>query len=71
MAKKTTTRAIRKTLVKAMEEAAAGNLSAEDGRNIIGLANQVSASMSVEVRVMSMKSKIGHQTQKFGDLEVG
>tara|TARA_R110002074_G_scaffold18334_1_gene59329 strand:- start:94 stop:303 length:210 start_codon:yes stop_codon:yes gene_type:complete len=65
-----TTKAIRASLVDALQRATNGNLSAEDGRNIIGLANQISQSMGTEVKVMTTKLKMGHQVEKFGDLEV-
>tara|TARA_R110001583_G_scaffold52820_1_gene163617 strand:- start:274 stop:483 length:210 start_codon:yes stop_codon:yes gene_type:complete len=65
-----TTSAIRASLVDALQRATDGNLSAEDGRNIIGLANQISQSMGTEVKVMTTKLKMGHQVEKFGDLEV-
>jgi hypothetical protein len=47
-----------------------GELSAEDGRNLIGLANQISQSMAVEVKVMTMKLKAGHKVEEFGALEI-
>jgi len=47
-----------------------GELPSEDGRNIIGLANQISQSMAVEVKVMSMKIKAGQKVEEFGHLEV-
>ena len=65
-----TTKAIRASLVDALSRATNGDLSAEDGRNIIGLANQISQSMGTEVKVMTTKLKMGHQVEKFGDLEV-
>jgi len=65
-----TTAKIRKTLSDALVRAANGNLSADDGRNIIGLANQISQNMAVEVKVMTMKMQMGHQTEKFGELAV-
>jgi len=65
-----TTSAIRASLVDALQRATDGNLSAEDGRNIIGLANQISQSMGTEVKVMTTKLKMGHQVEKFGDLQV-
>jgi hypothetical protein len=65
-----TTKAIRASLVNALSRATNGDLSAEDGRNIIGLANQISQSMGTEVKVMTTKLKMGHQVEKFGDLEV-
>lgn len=71
MSTENTTQKIRATLAKALERAMSGELSSDDGRNIIGLANQISQSMAVEVKVMTMKAKAGHQVEKFGELEVG
>ena len=68
--KNNTTKSIRASLVDALERSSKGNLSAEDGRNIIGLANQISQSMGAEVKVMNTKIKMGHQVEKFGELEV-
>ena len=70
MSTKNTTSSIRATLAKALERVMKGDLSADDGRNLIGLANQISQSMAVEVKVMTMKAKAGHQVDKFGELEV-
>lgn len=70
MAAKNTTSNIRQSLIEALERAARGDLSSEDGRNIIGLANQISQSMAVEVKVLTMKSSMGHQAEKFGELKV-
>lgn len=67
---KNTTAKIRASLAKALQRSMAGDLSAEDGRNIIGLANQISQSMAVEVKVLTLKMRAGHQFEKFGDLEV-
>ena len=68
--KKNTTGRIRAALADALTRAMDGNLSAEDGRNVIGLANQISQSMAVEVKVMTMKNSMGHHTEKFGELEI-
>jgi hypothetical protein len=65
-----TTKQIRRALAAALERASQGNLSASDGKNIIGLANQISQSMSTEVQVMKTKTALGHQVEKFGELEV-
>lgn len=69
MAKSTTSK-IRGTLAAALERAMKGDLSSEDGRNIIGLANQISQNMAVEVKVLTMNVRLGHQQEKFGDLSV-
>lgn len=68
--KKTTTSNIRATLAKALERTMSGDMPYEDGRNIIGYCNQISALMSAEVKVLSMKARSGHQVEKFGELEI-
>lgn len=65
-----TTSRIRGVLAEALDRAMAGDLSNEDGRNVIGLANQISHSMAVECKVLILKTKLGHQSEKFGDLSV-
>jgi hypothetical protein len=65
-----TTKSIRKTLANALDKAMSGNLSYEDGRNVIGLANQISHNMAVEVKVLTMKERMGHQVDVFGELSV-
>jgi len=64
------TKDIRRVLAESMAKAAKGELAVEDGRNIIGLANQISQSMAVEVKVQIMKERVGQQADKFGHLDV-
>ncbi|MDE2427036.1 MAG: hypothetical protein KGO96_14145 [Elusimicrobia bacterium] len=70
MATKNTTSKIRGLLAACMEKAVKGDLPQEDGRNIIGLANQISQSMAVECKVHAMKLKAGQAVEAFGSLEV-
>lgn len=65
-----TTSKIRKALAEALDKAVRGDLSAEEGRAIIGLANQISQSMAVEVKVATMKLRTNQHVDKFGDLAV-
>lgn len=67
---KNTTAKIRGVLATALDKAMDGELSSDDGRNIIGIANQISHSMAVECKVLSLKTKLGFQADKFGDLSV-
>ena len=67
---KSTTANLRKTLVDALARCANGSLDHGDGKNLIGLANQITSNMAVEVKVMAMKKEMGHQTAVFGELEV-
>lgn len=70
MTAKNTTGKIRLSLATALERAMKGELSSEDGRNIIGLANQISQSMATECKVQELKFKLGHQNDTFGNLTV-
>jgi hypothetical protein len=67
---KNTTGNIRKMLIQALEQASTGKLSADDGKNMIGLANQISHSMQTEVKAQAMALKLGHNVEKFGSLKV-
>ena len=67
---KNTTARIRGMLAQALDKAMGGELSSDDGRNVIGIANQISHSMAVECKVLTLKTKLGHQADKFGELEV-
>lgn len=70
MTTKNTTGKIRASLAAALDRAMKGDLSSEDGRNIIGLANQISQSMATECKVHELKVRLGHQTETFGNLTV-
>lgn len=70
MSAKNTTGKIRASLASALDRAMNGDLSAEDGRNIIGLANQISQSMATECKVHELRVRLGHQTETFGNLSV-
>jgi len=64
------TKDLRKMLASALDKALKGELSSEDGRNIIGLANQITANMATEVKVQILRERMGHQVDKFGDLDI-
>lgn len=61
---------LRKALTGALTKATKGQLPVDDGKNIIGLANQITSNMAVEVKVMTMKNSLGHAEQTFGHLNV-
>ncbi len=50
------------------ERALKGDLPAQDGKNLIGLANQISHSMAIECKVNELQARLGHQAEKFGQL---
>jgi hypothetical protein len=67
----TTTGKIRSTLAEAMAMCVAGGLSQEDGRNLIGLGNQITNSISAELKHLQLHSALGLKTSEFGALDIG
>jgi len=65
------TNQIRNTLCAALKKAEKGELPADEARSIIGLANQISISLSTEVKVAAMKLRMGAQADAIGQLDVG
>jgi len=64
------TREIRKMLCAALSRCEKGELPHEDAKSIIGLANQIQASLATEVKVATMKMRMGSAVDTFGSLEV-
>jgi len=64
------TRQIRKMLCNALDKAANGELAPEDAKAVIGLANQISASLATEVKVATLKMRLGQVANQIGDLDV-
>jgi len=64
------TRQIRKMLCEALDRAANGKLAADDAKSVIGLANQISASLATEVKVATLKIRLGQAANTIGDLNV-
>lgn len=64
------TKTIRKMLCAALEKAEKGQLPHEEAKTIIGLANQISTSLATEVKVASMKMRLGAQVDSLGELDV-
>lgn len=70
MAGKTNTKQMRETLAEAIQRAAKGELPASDAKSLIGLANQISHSMAVEVKVREQQIRVNGKASEFGMLEV-
>lgn len=64
------TKQIRSILCNALKKAESGQLPSEEAKSIIGLANQISTSLAVEVKVATMKLRLGSQAQALGELDV-
>lgn len=67
----TTTGKIRMLLAAGLEKASEGNLSTVDGKNMIGLANQITSSMAVEIKHQAMEQSLGIQSTVFGNVNIG
>lgn len=64
------TKDIRNMLCKALAKAEKGELPHDDAKTIIGLANQISQSLASEVKVATMKLRMGAQVDAIGQLNV-
>lgn len=64
------TKEIRAMLCKALKKAEQGELAMDDAKSIIGLANQIQSSLAVEVKVQTMKMRLGAQADALGELDV-
>ena len=65
-----TTGDVREILAQALEKAAAGDLSATDGKNMIGLANQICHSMTAEIKQQAMQTTLGRKCAAFGSTKI-
>lgn len=66
----TTSGKLRKVLVEAIERAAKGDMPQADGRNIIGLANQITLSMTAELKVRQMQVALNGAADAFGSVQI-
>ena len=67
----TTTGAVREALASALIRSSNGELSATDGKNMIGLANQITSSMAVELKHQNIQSALGMEVTTFGKVNIG
>ena len=64
------TKDIRKALAESLTAVQEGRMAPEQAKSLIGLANQISQSMAVEVKVAKLKIQLGQESDKFGSLNV-
>ena len=64
------TKDIRDMLCKSLKRAEEGKLTSDEGKLIIGLANQISQSLATEVKVAKLKLQLGSQADTIGQLNV-
>jgi hypothetical protein len=65
-----TTGELRKELARLLIQVRDGKLTGEQIRGVVGVANQITASMSVEMRARHAAEKIGDQVLAFGDMRI-
>lgn len=63
-----TTGEMRALLAQAAARVLDGSLGADQGRSLIGLANQVTASMAVEIKKAKWDAQVGAAAAEFGTL---
>lgn len=64
------TKDIRTMLCNALQKAERGELNEADAKTMIGLANQIQASLATEVKVATLKMRLGGQADAIGHLNV-
>jgi hypothetical protein len=64
------TKDIRKMLCNALSKCETGELPLDEAKSIIGLANQIQASLATECKVITIKLRMGAQADAIGDLNV-
>ncbi len=62
------TKELRKFLAETMKSVSDGDISPSDGRNIVGMANQISISMQTELKKQKLDLEMGRKVDQFGQL---
>lgn len=71
MKKLTTTGKVRLALADSLERVTNGSLPANDAKAIVGLANQITNSIAVEIKHIVMKAQMGQKVEELGALKIG
>jgi hypothetical protein len=64
------TKELRNFLAETMEMARNGDISPGDGRNIVGMANQITISMNTELKKQKLDLDLGRKTEAFGAMKL-
>jgi hypothetical protein len=64
------TKQIRAMLCETLRRVEKGEISGDAARSVIGLANQIQASLAVEVKVANLRMRAGQKVDDIGDLDV-
>lgn len=67
----TTSGIIRNALAQAIDRASKGELSVNDGKNIMGLANAITSSITAEIKHQEMQIKLGRDVALLGQMNIG
>ena len=67
----TTTGKIREALADCLVRVSNGTLAANDAKAIIGLSNQITTNMAVELKHQTLQSALGNKTITFGKVNIG
>jgi hypothetical protein len=70
-AKITTTGKVRAVLADALDRISRGELPAQDGQVMVGLANQITKNMAAEIKYQTIQSSLGLQATVFGSVCIG
>jgi len=71
MSKLTTSGIIREAMAMAIDKASRGELPVNDGKNIMGLCNAITSSLTAELKHQEMQSKLGREVPLLGQMNVG
>lgn len=64
------TKDLRKKLIDVIDQIQAGELSASDGRNIVGAANQINISLQTELKNMKLQYELGRKVNTLGNMDI-
>ena len=67
----TTTGKVREALADCLVRMANGELAANDAKAIIGLANQITNNIAVELKVKAVQSSLGQAVSNLGQVAIG
>jgi hypothetical protein len=66
-----TTGKVQQMLIDSIDRACKGQVSASDGKNIIGFSNQLANIINVELKNQAMQAKLGLEVSAFGAMKLG
>ena len=64
------TKELRKFLAETMSMVRDGDIAPSDGRNIVGMANQITVSMQTELKKQKLDLEMGKKSEAFGAMKL-